>query len=531
MSSTSGRSETPDDPVARIPAYPGRAVYAFGGKATRKCLLGNHAPVLPRTDFYIKSGASAPLTRCFMQIKRSIAILIAIALLVISIGCNSSDPVTPGTNPPLNQTSGWFTDVTVRFDTTAGEIWISTPRNFATPLSEATVTVDEIRQTSLVDMNGSCRFVMPGSTDSIIIIDFLDNNGFRQMNELFITSPDDFLEPGIAPAGKYPNRMHISWSHLWVVNSGDDELTSYDPDTLLPDGSIVTLPLFSNPWDCAFSGPSEGVATTLFNGVFVFDASDNTTTQVDTTGFRDFASPNGVAMCGGNAWVVNPNPVSYFPTEFGPGWISKIRTSGPAAVIDEIDSPWLNPQHVISRDDCIYVSCSGTVDFVPPDYFAVALDDGGVMEYNTITGEMRTWNLGLTAPGPMVISPGGRFLYAGSGVAANIMRIDLATGAILNGGGNPIVISDTEGSYIPFMEINEEGLIATASFNDDLVRFVDSGTGDVDPFPFFEPIELNPDNDPMIYYGPQDAVFTGRNGEYGLLILSTIDSGFHWLPF
>ena len=94
---------------------------------------------------------------------------------------------------------------------------------------------------------------------------------------------------------------------------------------------------------------------------------------------------------------------------------------------------------------------------------------------------------------------------------------------------NPIVVDDTPGTYISFLKISHSGLIACASFNTDTIRFLDSWSGALDPFPFFEPIRLHPEN-ASAFYGPQDAVFTYRNSVYGLLVLTTVKSGFQWLP-
>jgi hypothetical protein len=58
---------------------------------------------------------------------------------------------------------------------------------------------------------------------------------------------------------------------------------------------------------------------------------------------------------------------------------------------------------------------------------------------------------------------------------------------------------------------------------------MDSRTGELDPFPFFGPVKLHPD-DPDAFYGPQDAVFGYGDKEYGLVLLTTVKSGFSWLP-
>jgi hypothetical protein len=92
------------------------------------------------------------------------------------------------------------------------------------------------------------------------------------------------------------------------------------------------------------------------------------------------------------------------------------------------------------------------------------------------------------------------------------------------------VVSDHPGTFVSFVKVNPQGLLACGSFNDDTIRFVDSWTGEVDPFPFFEPVSLLPPGF-FDFLGLQDAVYCMRNGQSGLLMISTVKNGFHWLPF
>jgi DNA-binding beta-propeller fold protein YncE len=214
----------------------------------------------------------------------------------------------------------------------------------------------------------------------------------------------------------------------------------------------------------------------------------------------------------------------------GHGWVSDISLGDAPSVMAEVNTRWLNPQNVISDGTFIYVSCSGTIDFLPPAYNAIALDTGGVQVISASTREIvASYELGKCGPGPMALSPDKRFLYVGSAVAGGLLRLDLEQRKVLNDASNPIVISDFPGTYVPFVEVTPEGLLICASFNTDTIRFVDSWTGEVDPFPFFGPIELHPD-DPDLFYGIQDAAVCRRDGRKGLLILTTVDSAFHWLP-
>jgi len=476
-----------------------------------------------------------------------------LAALGMCIGCVGANPITLDPNAPEISRLKFATRLVARLNPTAGEVWIGAPPGWsaAGSLVRFTVAGELTRKVrSLID--GSVLYRFPGDENSVTLVEWVDQVGVRHSENVPVTNASDDLDLHVGTAGLYPNRMIADEDAIWVVNSGNDELASYDLVSLQK-GDAVKTPAYSNPWDAAFiEDTSRGLITTLFAGVHMFDASTGETREVSTDGFRTFASPNGVAIltdgartvqsapgtqsrpCGAGfpacrAVVVNPNPVSYFPTEFGQGWISWIELSDSPRVYKELNARWLNPQYVIEGSERIYVSCSGTIDFAPPDYVATALDAGGVMVISKESGEVvEAYELGLGGPGPMALSPDERYLYVGSGVAGRLFRIDLERGMVLNSAENPILVSDFPGTFISFLEVSEDGLLACASFNDDTIRFVDSMTGELDPFPFFEPVELHPD-DPDALYGPQAAKYVDRGGVEGLLILTTVLSEFHWL--
>jgi sugar lactone lactonase YvrE len=417
----------------------------------------------------------------------------------------------------------------VRLDSESGIVWFGAPSGTLKPGSAVVIAFPGQQEIHLASNgDGSFLYRFAGDENSMFKVSWYEFSGTQHEYWIQVTNPLDDLSTHVGVTGLYCNRLYAEGNYVWVVNSGDDELAPYDPNSLEKLDFPVLTPAQSNPWEAEFYSPSNGLITTLFNGVFWFDTSIGSLDQIDTSGHRDFASPNGVTITGSDGWVTNTNPLGYFPTTHGPGWISDIDL-GSRKVIWELDTPWLNPQYIINDGNYIYISCTGTVDFTPPDYLATAMTDGGVMVLDPGSHEVvKSFDLGLCAPGVMALSPDNKYLYIGSGVAAWIFRIDLVNGKILNGLSNPIVVSDYPGSYIPFLTVNENGLIATASFNDDVIRFIDSYTGQLDPYPFFEPVNLHT-NDPDAFWGPQDAVFTERGVQSGLLFITTIDSAFHWL--
>jgi hypothetical protein len=464
-----------------------------------------------------------------MRIHTFLLPAVILSVMLFSAGCSGSNPIAPDNGFDAKTQVEFSSRTVARFDAGTGIVWFGAPSGTLQPNSQVLITFPGQQTIHLAsNSDGSFLYRFAGNEDSYFKAEWNDNSGVHHVGDIQATSPFDDLSAHIGSTGLYCNRLYAEGNYVWVVNSGDNELASYDPNTLEKSDVSIFPPAQSNPWEAKFYTPSSGLITTLFNGVYMFDTSTSLLDAIDTSGHRDFASPNGVTITGSDGWVTNTNPLSYFPTTHGPGWISDIDLTS-RKVIWELDSFWLNPQYIINDGNYIYISCTGTVDFAPPDYIATAMTDGGVMVLDPGSHEViKSFDLGLCAPGVMALSPDSKYLYIGSGVAASIFRIDLLSGEILNGLSNPIVISDYPGSYIPFLTVNENGLIATASFNDDVIRFVDSYTGQIDPYPFFTPIELHP-NDPDAFWGPQAAVFTKRAGQSGLLFITTIDSTFHWL--
>ena len=465
-----------------------------------------------------------------MRIKTVLQFGLLVYLIATGLGCTGADPITVDPNSPGVSQLRFVSDLVARFNPDTGQVWIAAPPGWAASETEVRVSVPgDLPRRILSLTDGSFLYRFAGTAESTATVAWIDPGNAKHEETLAVTAPEDTIDRDIASAGLYANRMTASEDVVWVVNSGDDELASYDIETLQPGGMAVSAPQYSNPWEAAFGKGSNGLLTTLFGGVLGFDTATGETVEVDTNYLRPFASPNGVTILGDFGWVTNPNPVSYFPTQFEQGWVSRIELSGDPHVDDEIDTPWFNPQHIISDGTDIYISCSGTIDFVPPDYIATALDAGGILVVDEQNKVLTTYELGVCGPGPMALSPDGMFLYIGSGVSGSLFRIDLQKETVLNDASNPIVLDDFPGTFISFIEVSPTGLMACGSFNTDTIRFVDSLTGEVNPFPFFEPVSIDGGN-PDTYYGPQDAVFVTRGGENGLLILTTVISGFHWLP-
>jgi len=446
-----------------------------------------------------------------------------------SSGCESNEtPIT--LSPQTHEVAQlvFATHPVARYNASDQEVWVGAPPHTAAPSSIVRIAPSGLRETSVrATPEGSFLYKFKGDPQIEVSLRWISPEGTWHEETLGVTNPQDNLFINVGAAGKYPNRLTVRDSLAWVVNSGDDEITSYNLETLVAGGERIRLPQWSNPWEVAFFSANEGIVTTLFGGVFIFDTAKENVEEIETGEFRPFASPNGCTALGTKAWVTNPNPISYFPTEMGEGWLSEIDLNS-KRVISELKTQWLNPQYVITDGKLIYVSCSGTIDFLPPDYIAHALTSGGVHVIDPERKQiLESYEIGLGGPGPMALSPDNHFLYIGSAVGGCLFRIDLKEKKVLNDAENPIIISETPGTFIPFVEVDSQGLLICGSFNDDTLHFVDSWTGEKNPFPFFEGVKLS--NGSSDFWGIQDGSFCLRNGKKGILILSTVKSGLHWL--
>ncbi|MFH1675850.1 MAG: hypothetical protein ABIC40_02410, partial [bacterium] len=348
--------------------------------------------------------------------QKNFTLFVLLSLIIpFFLGCSRGSILSPDPNSPA-VTQGNFTGKLVaRYNEYSKKVVLGAPSNFSKPLSKIVISIPgEIPVTTHSLPDGSFILRFPGNADMSVGVEWIDSNDENHATTVTVSDPSDDLDVNIKPAGTYPNRMENVGGTIWVVNSGDSEIRPYDANNLLPTGTWIKAPKYSNPWEAAFNN-SEGIFTTLFDGAYYFNLLTGDITPIMSTGFRHFASPNGCAIDNDRAWVVNPNPISYFPSEFSQGWVSSIVIGPIPRVNAEIDTKWLNPQFIIYKNGLLYVSCTGTVDFVAPDYHAVALTNGGIHVIDPGTLKIvESYELGLGAPGPMGFSPDERYLYAAS---------------------------------------------------------------------------------------------------------------------
>ncbi|MGH7849697.1 MAG: hypothetical protein ACREOP_05325, partial [Thermodesulfobacteriota bacterium] len=92
------------------------------------------------------------------------------------------------------------------------------------------------------------------------------------------------------------------------------------------------------------------------------------------------------------------------------------------------------------------------------------------------------------------------FGYTGLALVGSLLKIDLISGDVINGTGNPIEITDTTGLNSTSPVAIRDNLLFTTLFNSDQIAVLDTDTDELDPFPYIAPFPagiraFNPDSD------------------------------------
>jgi hypothetical protein len=117
-----------------------------------------------------------------------------------------------------------------------------------------------------------------------------------------------------------------------------------------------------------------------------------------------------------------------------------------------------------------------------------------------------TINIPLSPENPLVCLPNSLavtedgFAYLGLGVVGALLKVDLISGDVVNGTGNPIVVTDTTGlNFIADIAIRANLLFMTL-FNSDQIAVLDTNNDELNPFPYMAPFPagiraFDPDSD------------------------------------
>lgn len=452
--------------------------------------------------------------------------LLFVLLLTSSSCANGGNPIILDPNSPDVAQLAFVTSVVAVENPTTLELWLGAPAGTADPSTVVNVFIDNDRHVQFRPFDdGSLLYKFAGTSETAIYMQWIDPSRLEHREDISVSGPPDRLVRALAPAGYIPLQMEAVGDKVWVLDQSHS-LYPYDLESFIhKPGNFYFL---SEPYSFDFSIPT-GIVT-AGNDVYTISSGGSYSWEVDNGSFREFTGTTGCAILGNKAWVANMDPIHYFPIKAGPTWVSVIDLQGTTpSIIAEIDLTLYTPLDVITDGSLIYVSCNGTINSGPP-YLFNRVDPGGVFVIDPSTNEIiKTYDLGLTGPGSMQLSPDKRFLYVGSTDVTGVFRIDLEQGKIVNGPDNPIYIAGEDVSWggVSVLDVTPDGLLVCG--NSDRLYFVDSRTGEVNPFPFFKPVEIGYENISSNYL-IRDVATCTRGGVEGLLILTSGTAMFHWLP-
>jgi len=223
----------------------------------------------------------------------------------------------------------------------------------------------------------------------------------------------------------------------------------------------------------------------------------------------------GIAASGNRLFVAASNVLkSGTPAVYAPGMVlafdvvgTTLACANPAVALTSFD----NPQTIVADASAVYVVETGVLDLAGGSWHTTS--DGGIdiLDPATLT-VTRSINLGRTAPGSAAVTANGTYLYVGSLLHPHVYKIEIATGTVVRGPDNPIVLFESADVQSIFSLVaHPMGLVFASSFNTDQIYAVDSADDSVSPWPFADPLKVGDGG--MAFGGAHMlALRPGRNG-------------------
>ena len=452
-----------------------------------------------------------------MKIFMSAFIIITLGISVV--GCNDTGSeggggfIPTGNIIAVAERSG--SNQTIKVGGTAGAV---PPGSFVEVTNNNT---DETQVTSGKN-DGSFDPTFTGNTNDIFNILVTDGGAIVEDTTIGVTLLSQAVRRDIAKLGSVPTAIEIRGSRAYVINGFSNNIQIFDLDQNTPQqiGTIV-LPQGSNPVAMAFLDDTRAyVANNIGQSVALVNLQTrNCELIIVRTGEGNnfppcqevrfavdaFEDPSGIAVANGTVYVSNNNLDEFFEPA-GPGFIS---------IIDAEDNQFIGTRGASGANtggmtvigDRIYVvnagDISSTPDFseffcdfdFPPSIDVIDVETDSIID--TIDIPLSEINSKVCLPNRIAPTPDGRFGYMGLGLVGALLKVNLETNTVVNGPGNPIIVTDISGlNNTGDIEINEDGLGFTTLFNSDQIAVIDTANDEISPFPFsfFFPAGIRADN-------------------------------------
>ncbi len=211
----------------------------------------------------------------------------------------------------------------------------------------------------------------------------------------------------------------------------------------------------------------------------------------DVTG-ASFATPQGVAVSQGLAFVANPD-VGYSGQTlvFGPGFVTVVRLAD-GSIVERVPVAARNPQVVAAAGDRVVVLCSGATAF---DGTTVRpAGDGSVVVLDAVRAAAGQPSLVREIPVPaslehplvgypssLALSADGSRAWLGSGTAPALFLVDLDAGTVLRGAANPVALGNLDAQDTIVVRPGPVGSLLVGRFETNEVAVLDASTGASSP--------------------------------------------------
>jgi YVTN family beta-propeller protein len=168
-----------------------------------------------------------------------------------------------------------------------------------------------------------------------------------------INMEDTTVVQNMVTTGSIPNRIRIHQDHLYIVNSGDDNVLVIDLENDTQIAHTIGLKAGDNPWDIEFNGAKAYVSNYSSHTISVIDLNLNKEIKRINVGY----GPEGMLITNDKLYIAVSGNVGY-PNPREDSRVDVIDLNA-EVIIDSIITP-LNPQELaLAPDGILHVLCSG----------------------------------------------------------------------------------------------------------------------------------------------------------------------------
>ncbi|MFB6262714.1 MAG: YncE family protein [Bradymonadaceae bacterium] len=297
--------------------------------------------------------------------------------------------------------------------------------------------------------------------------------------------PSGTLRRRVAATGATGNAVHVASDDVWVVESGSNTVSQYDPATGRYRSNFVDLGNGRNPFDLAVDEAADRLFITNFLADSVAVADADTGEVLREVSSEALDNPQGIAVAGDHVYVTS---VQLQGSDYGPGSIA-VFDRDPLRLSGTLEAKWKNPQYARRIET--------------PDGPRVAVVDSGAIEIDggrarsASSGGLELWRPDGRAarssretfsldgsssgaagtPGRPIPLPNAPRLYVPSGTSPVLFTFDLRTKTWTAGASDPIEVYDAEGNALLHAAVDPRGIVYVSAFNRDALYLIDSRCG------------------------------------------------------